>query len=160
MHYDYLETPCGPLLIAGGDDGLHFVEFQDGERPRPIQADWEQQEKPLREAKKQLAAYFKGELKQFDLPLALLGTEFQRQVWEALQAIPYGETISYQTLAQRIGKPKAVRAVGAANGRNRLPVVIPCHRVIGSNGSLTGFAGGVPIKQWLLDHESALRRLC
>ena len=160
MYYDYLETPCGPLLVAGDAGGLHFVEFQSGERPRPVQPDWERREQPLRDAKRQLAAYFKGDLQHFDLPLALLGTEFQQQVWRELQAIPYGETISYRTLAQRIGKPRAVRAVGAANGRNRLPVVIPCHRVIGSNGSLTGFAGGVPIKQWLLDHESGLGRLC
>ena len=160
MYYDYLETPCGPLLLAGDREGLHVVEFQAGERPRPILAHWQRQEKPLRGAKQQLAAYFKGELQQFDLPVALSGTDFQCQVWRELQAIPYGETISYRTLAQRIGRPRAVRAVGAANGRNRLPVVIPCHRVIGSNGSLTGFAGGVPIKQWLLDHESALRRLC
>jgi methylated-DNA-[protein]-cysteine S-methyltransferase len=111
----------------------------------------------LGEATRQLDAYFSKRLRRFDLPLAPHGTPFQLEVWQALQRIPYGDTWSYADLARRIGRPDAVRAVGAANGRNPIPIVIPCHRVIGSNGQLVGFGGGLPLKRWLLDLES--RRL-
>ena len=102
----------------------------------------------------QLRAYFDGTLHTFSLPLAFTGTPFQREVWEALRQIPYGATCSYAQLAERIGRPDAVRAVGAANGQNPIPIIVPCHRVIGANGTLTGFGGGLPMKKWLLAHES------
>ncbi|HJR66476.1 MAG TPA: methylated-DNA--[protein]-cysteine S-methyltransferase [Gemmatimonadaceae bacterium] len=108
----------------------------------------------LAAAREQLDAYFDMRLTRFDLPLAATGTDFQRRVWDSLRAIPFGETISYAELARRIDKPKAVRAVGAANGRNPLMIVVPCHRVIGADGSLTGFGGGIERKRWLLDHET------
>lgn len=149
-----MESPVGPLLLAGDRDSLRFVSFGNSQRglvPRP---DWIQDEAPFREVMRQLQAYFAGKLKEFDVPLTLEGTEFQNRVWTSLLTIPYGETISYMQLAQRIGNPKAVRAVGLANGSNPIPIIIPCHRVIGSDGSLTGFGGGLPTKQKLLALES------
>jgi methylated-DNA-[protein]-cysteine S-methyltransferase len=111
----------------------------------------------LDETARQLEAYFRGELVSFDLPLELSGTEFQRQCWLALATIPYGQTVSYGEQARRLGLgPAAARAVGAANGQNPLPIVLPCHRVIGADGSLTGFGGGLPTKRFLLEHEGAL----
>jgi methylated-DNA-[protein]-cysteine S-methyltransferase len=110
----------------------------------------------LRDARRQLEAYFDGTRREFDLPLAPRGTQFQLAVWQSLRGIPYGDTISYAQLAQRIGKPNAMRAVGAANGRNPLPIVVPCHRVIGANGDLTGFGGGLPTKRFLLELEGAI----
>ena len=111
----------------------------------------------LAAAREQLEAYFDMRLTNFDLPLEPRGTEFQRRVWDSLKAIPFGETISYAELARRIENPKAVRAVGAANGRNPLMIIVPCHRVIGADGSLTGFGGGIDRKRWLLDHETRAR---
>jgi methylated-DNA-[protein]-cysteine S-methyltransferase len=153
MHYCYLDTPIGELMLAGDEEGLCMVEFpEDGVR-REAAPDWIYSEEPFADAREQLTAYFDGELKSFDLKLQPGGTEFQLEVLEALQNIPYGTTTSYGDIARRIGRPKAVRAVGAANGRNPIPIIIPCHRVIGSNGDLTGFAGGIPIKQALLRLE-------
>lgn len=153
MYYCYLNTPIGELMLAGDDDALCIVEFtEDGVRREP-EAGWTHAEEPFADARKQLTAYFAGELTDFDLRLRPGGTDFQLQVLDELQKIPYGTTTSYGTIAQRIGRPKAVRAVGAANGRNPIPIVIPCHRVIGSNGDLTGFAGGLPIKKALLRLE-------
>jgi methylated-DNA-[protein]-cysteine S-methyltransferase len=124
----------------------------------PRSPDWREGESELLErARRQLAEYFAGKRRTFDLPLAPHGTEFQCAVWRALADIPYGETISYAQLATRVGKPTATRAVGAANGRNPLPIVLPCHRVIGADGSLTGFGGGLPTKQFLLRLEGALQ---
>ena len=120
---------------------------------REPEQDWIYSEKPFADARKQLSAYFAGERKSFDLNLKPGGTEFQLQVLEELQKIPYGTTMSYGDIAKRIGRPKAVRAVGAANGRNPLPIVIPCHRVIGSTGDMTGFGGGIPTKEALLRLE-------
>jgi methylated-DNA-[protein]-cysteine S-methyltransferase len=120
---------------------------------------WEQQrgsDTMLRETRKQLTAYFAGKLRTFDLPLAPNGTEFQRKVWTALTKIPYGTTTSYAAIARSIQSAAAIRAVGAANGRNPIPIIVPCHRVIGSDGSLTGFGGGLDRKRWLLHHEGAL----
>jgi methylated-DNA-[protein]-cysteine S-methyltransferase len=154
MFYTQMKSPVGPLLLAGDADSLRFVSFGSSERclkPRP---DWTEDMSPFSEAMRQLRAYFDGELKEFDLPLTLEGTGFQRRVWTNLLTIPYGETISYAQLAQRIGNPKAVRAVGLANGSNPIPIIIPCHRVIGSNGSLTGFGGGLGTKKKLLALES------
>jgi methylated-DNA-[protein]-cysteine S-methyltransferase len=153
MYYCYLETPIGELMLAGDDGALRMIEFpKDGRRREPA-PDWIYSDDMLADARHQLTAYFAGDLTTFDLELRPAGTEFQRAVLAELQKIPYGATTSYGDIAQRIGRPKAVRAVGAANGRNPIPIVIPCHRVIGSNGSLTGFAGGIAIKQALLRLE-------
>ncbi|HET6655290.1 MAG TPA: methylated-DNA--[protein]-cysteine S-methyltransferase [Gammaproteobacteria bacterium] len=154
MYFCYMNSPVGKLLLAGDNEGLKLVSFETGRHVQQPQADWRQDEGPLRPAMRQLDEYFAGERRDFDLPLQPQGTAFQQSVWRALCDIPYGETESYGTLAKRIGKPKAVRAVGASNGLNPLPIVIPCHRVIGANGSLTGYGGGLEIKQKLLALES------
>ena len=154
MYYCYLDTPIGELLLAGDDDALTLVSFPEGSMRRDPEPDWIYKEKPFAEARQQLEAYFSGERKEFDLPLHLTGTAFQVRVLEELQRIPYGETASYGDIAKRIGRPKAMRAVGAANGRNPIPIVIPCHRVIGSSGDLTGFGGGLDTKAALLRLEA------
>jgi methylated-DNA-[protein]-cysteine S-methyltransferase len=154
VFYTKIESPVGPLLLAGDARGLHLVSFEKSKRAESPQKDWKQDRTPFGEVIRQLHAYFRGELKSFDLPLTLEGTEFQLCVWRTLRTIPYGETISYGQLAQRIGNPKAVRAVGLANGCNPIPIIIPCHRVIGSKGSLTGFGGGLANKKRLLALES------
>jgi methylated-DNA-[protein]-cysteine S-methyltransferase len=151
--YAVLESPIGPLLLSGTDAGLNAIEFARNGRPALPAAGWREDRNAMAEPLRQLAAYFAGELRQFDLPLAPRGTAFQLAVWRELQGIPFGETISYAELARRIGQPRAVRAVGSANGRNPLPVVIPCHRVIGSDGRLTGYAGGLDLKRRLLALE-------
>jgi methylated-DNA-[protein]-cysteine S-methyltransferase len=143
-----IETPIGPVGLQADEHALTEITFHargdGGVRARTG---------VLAEATRQLDAYFRKRLQRFDLPLAPRGTPFQLEVWEALQRIPYGGTCSYADLARRIGRPDAVRAVGAANGRNPIPIVIPCHRVIGSNGQLVGFGGGLPLKRWLLELE-------
>jgi methylated-DNA-[protein]-cysteine S-methyltransferase len=155
MNYCYLESPIGTLLIAGDADTIREIHFPKNGMPVPPEPDWiESQRGPVAEAVRQLNEYFAGRRNDFDLPLAPNGTEFQRTVWSRLQEIPYGETISYGELAKRVGNPKASRAVGAANGSNPIPIVIPCHRVIGSNGKLTGFGGGLPTKERLLALEA------
>ena len=153
IDYDYLHTPIGRLLIAGDEAGLRYVEFERADQGGRIDASWRRGRHAIGAAVAQLEAYFAGELHAFDLPLAAVGTAFRKTVWDALVHIPYGETISYGELARRIGDPSASRAVGAANGANPLPIIVPCHRVIGANGKLTGFGGGLPVKQWLLAHE-------
>jgi methylated-DNA-[protein]-cysteine S-methyltransferase len=154
MYYCYLDTPIGELLLAGDDDALCLVSFPEGSMRRDPEADWIYNEKPFAAARQQLTEYFAGERREFDLPLKLNGTEFQMSVLRALQKIPYGETTSYADIAERIGRPKAVRAVGAANGRNPIPIIVPCHRVIGSHGDLTGFGGGLDTKEALLRLEA------
>lgn len=154
MYYCYFDTPIGELLLAGEEDALTLIGFPKGSMRRDPESDWIFNEQPFAEVRRQLAEYFAGERKEFDLPLALHGTEFQISVLEALQEIPYGETTSYGVIAKRIGRPKAVRAVGAANGRNPIPIIVPCHRVIGSSGSLTGFGGGLDTKEALLRLEA------
>jgi len=153
MNYTYLDTPIGELLLAGDQDGLRELGFPDGPKRRRAEPDWELRDTIFAEAKSQLNAYFSGSLRTFSLPLQPSGTPFQLDVLQQLQKIPYGETVSYGEIAARLGKPKAMRAVGAANGRNPIPVIIPCHRVIGSNGKLTGFGGGLPTKATLLKLE-------
>lgn len=153
MYYRYLETPIGDLLLAGDEDGLSLVSFPEGSMRRDPEPEWIYSEKPFAEAARQLTDYFAGSLKAFDLSLKPTGTEFQLAVLDELQKIPYGTTTSYGDIAERIGRPKAVRAVGAANGRNPLPIIIPCHRVVGSSGDLTGFGGGLPTKKALLRLE-------
>lgn len=154
MYYCYLDTPIGELLLAGDDDALCLVSFPEGSMRRDPDPDWIYNEKPFAMARQQLTEYFAGERREFDLPLKLNGTEFQMSVLQALQHIPYGETTSYAEIAERIGRPKAVRAVGAANGRNPIPIIVPCHRVIGSHGELTGFGGGLDTKEALLRLEA------
>ena len=156
-HYTHMHSPVGPLLLAADDGGLMLIEFESPRHPATRGNDWrEGSNDVLTEARTQLDAYFNGGRRVFDLPLSPRGTPFQREVWQALQRIGYGETISYAQLATWIGKPRAMRAVGAANGRNPLPIVVPCHRVIGADGSLTGFGGGLPTKQFLLALEGVL----
>lgn len=157
IHYQYIESPVDPLLIAADEHGLHLIEFHAPRHPMSRVAAWIEGSNPIIEATRlQLDEYFAGSRKKFNLPLAPQGTPFQAKVWHTLATIPYGQTISYAQLAQRVGKPTAMRAVGAANGRNPLPIVLPCHRVIGADGSLTGFGGGLPTKQFLLQLEGAL----
>ncbi len=154
-----MASPVGPLLLAADEAGLCRVEFLHGRSiQRPVPA-WRHDETLLREPMHQLRAYFAGELQVFNLPLAPRGTFFQQTVWRRLREIPYGETISYGELARRIGNPKGSRAVGLANGANPIAIVIPCHRVIGSDGKLTGYGGGLPIKEKLLELERRQLRL-
>jgi methylated-DNA-[protein]-cysteine S-methyltransferase len=153
LAYGYAGSPVGRLLVAGDVNLLHLICFPTERRAQKPPASWRRDEAHFAETFRQLRAYFAGELTRFDLPLRRAGTAFQNTVWAALCDIPYGETISYGTLAARIGKPTAYRAVGGANGANPLPIVVPCHRVIGSDKPLTGFGGGVDIKRFLLAHE-------
>ncbi len=151
--FSLLPSPIGELLLTSDGQALTRL-YMDAERQssRP-QEGWVRDDARFKSARQQLAAYFAGELTGFDLPLAGEGTAFQKQVWKALCDIPYGETISYGEVARRIGDPKAVRAVGLANGANPISIIIPCHRVIGANGSLTGYGGGLPVKRALLALE-------
>lgn len=153
----HVPSPVGPLLLGADADNLRLVWFSTPRHPIPRDVVLEPGNNAvLRETGRQLDAYFAGTLRAFDLPLGPVGTDFQREVWSTLSQIPYGRTWSYRDVAQRIGKPQAVRAVGAANGRNPIPIIVPCHRVIGADGSLTGFGGGLPAKQFLLTLEGAL----
>jgi methylated-DNA-[protein]-cysteine S-methyltransferase len=154
------DSPVGPLMLAGDQDALHVLSFGLGSRPREIDADWRPDTKGvLRGICRELDQYFAGRLQTFSTPVAFNGTPFQNSVWQELRRIPYGETISYLDLANRIRNPRAVRAVGMANGANPIAIVVPCHRVIGSNGSLTGFGGGLPTKRALLELEKGQRTL-
>ena len=141
-----INTPLGPLAICEEDGAICAIEFTEGELCPPATP-------LLQEAARQLTAYFDGTLTDFDLPLHMTGTPFQLRCWQALRTIPYGETISYGEQARRIGSPRATRAVGGANHRNPISIVVPCHRVIGADGSLTGYGGGLGMKRWLLEHE-------
>ena len=151
--FTWMESPTGRLLLAGDDERLRYILFADGREPAMPQPNWHPSDTPLRETIRQLRAWFAGELRNFDLALAPEGPAFHQRVWRELCNIPYGETISYGELARRIGSPNASRAVGRANGANPIPIVIPCHRVIGSNGKLTGYGGGLPRKEFLLALE-------
>ena len=154
MYYCYMDSPIGELLLAGEDGALSMVGFPKGKMRRDPEPDWIYNEKPFAEAIRQLDEYFAGERREFDLPLRLDGTEFQLLVLQELQRIPYGQTQTYSDIAKRIGRPKAMRAVGAANGRNPIPIIVPCHRVIGASGDLTGFGGGLDTKEALLRLEA------
>ena len=153
MWFDEFKSPIGKLRVAVDERGLRYVLFDSNKHPPKHISDWLRDCSPTRQAREQLLQYFAGEIKTFELAISFDGTEFQQRTWNQLASIPYGKTWSYSDLAIRVGSPKAVRAVGSANGRNPIPIVLPCHRVIGSNGSLTGFGGGLPIKKWLLEHE-------
>ena len=151
--YDFFDSPIGPLVIAAERDSLAFLMLPKNGKPAHVAPAWRRVPARLREARAQLAAYFAGKLLTFDLPLAPHGTPFQQSVWQQLRQIPYGDTASYIELARRLGNPNAMRAVGAANGANPIAIIVPCHRVIGHDGKLVGFGGGLPAKRWLLDHE-------
>ena len=152
LYYDYLASPLGLVEVTASEQGLVAVTFCD--KPcQPVQA-----QRVAAEAKRQLIAYFAQELREFDLPLAAAGTVFQQQVWQALTTVPYGKTASYGDIAKAINNPKGVRAVGLANGKNPIAIIVPCHRIIGANGTLTGYAGGLDKKAWLLRHEGATFR--
>ena len=154
-YWHEIESPVGPLLLAGSAQALSRVHFQSGPEPlRPPQA-WRRAAAPFAQVQAQLTEYFCGARRSFELPLAPCGTPFQLAVWQALSAIPYGETLSYGELARRLGLTGGARAVGVANGANPLPIVVPCHRVIGADGTLTGFGGGLNIKRSLLALEGA-----
>jgi len=151
--YGLVPAPFGEILVAKDGDAVVEIGFHPGDVP------WQRDDDAVADVAAQLDAYFRGKRRSFELLLAPRGTEFQQLVWQALQRIPYGETRSYSDIAREIGRPAAVRAVGAANGANPIPIVIPCHRVVGSNGSLTGFGGGIETKRWLLALESPQRTI-
>ena len=153
-----LDSPIGRLRLVATDQGLSHLLF-DQQVGEDLESDGDAVEADdhpvLAAATAQLAEYFAGRRQEFDIPLDLTGTEFQRAAWSALASVPFGETRSYRQQAEAIGRPKAVRAIGAANGKNPVPIVLPCHRIVGSDGSLTGYGGGLPIKEFLLNHEQA-----
>jgi len=154
--YSYDSSPVGDLLLTWDEDaltGLTMAQHKGKAAPRP-EPGWRRDDAAFHIVHDQLRAFFAGELRTFELPLRMAGTPFQRLVWEGLLGIPFGATLSYAELARRIGRPGASRAVGAANGRNPISIVVPCHRVIGANGTLTGYGGGLDRKEWLLRHEA------
>ena len=160
MNYVVMESPIGPLVVAGDREVVRHIRFPKKGRAGKAEAGWEESSSgAVGAAVKQLREYFAGSRTEFELPLAPEGTAFQKTVWRKLLGIPYGETISYGELARRVGNHKASRAVGAANGKNPIPIVIPCHRVIGASGKLTGFGGGLPVKEALLGLETARKPL-
>ena len=156
ISYTTVASPLGELLLVGDGESLTGLYMQAQKYAREVQDDWRRDARPFRAVAEQLDAYFAGELRTFDLSLAPRGTEFQRTVWRALLDVPFGATETYGSLATRIGSPKAPRAVGLANGHNPIGIIVPCHRVIGANGSLVGYAGGLDIKRRLLALEGAL----
>jgi len=154
VYYDVMEnTLAGNLTLVGDENGLCFINFQQGTTPLTVRHEWRHDRQMFKPVKDQLTAYFLGELRTFNLKLTPSGTRFQLKVWERLADIPYGELTTYSAIAEKIGNPKAVRAVGGANARNPLPIVLPCHRVIGSDGTLTGFGGGLDVKERLIALE-------
>jgi methylated-DNA-[protein]-cysteine S-methyltransferase len=158
LRYTTIDSPIGELLLLGDERRLCGLYMQGGRKPAQIAADWEPDQSAFASTIAQLGEYFDGRRTAFDVPLELHGSEFEQRVWRALQDIPYGETASYGAVAQRIGAPSAARAVGLANGRNPISVIVPCHRVIGANGTLTGYGGGLERKQLLLELEQG--QLC
>jgi methylated-DNA-[protein]-cysteine S-methyltransferase len=154
LHHTTLATPIGELLLLGDRHGLHGLYMQDGPRPIGVAREWEPDVAPFADAISQLDEYFAAKRVSFELPLVMHGTPFERRVWGALQGIPYGTTVSYGEIARAIGHPSASRAVGLANGRNPISVIVPCHRVIGADGGLTGYGGGLSRKRILLELES------
>jgi methylated-DNA-[protein]-cysteine S-methyltransferase len=153
--YTTIDSPLGTLLVARDDEGITALLLPHAKRPAEPAPDWVRDDNAFDDIRTQLGEYFAGSRATFDLALHLIGSTFQRRVWSALLEIPCGETTSYGALATSIGAPGAARAVGLANGQNPIAVVVPCHRVIGADGSLTGYGGGLPAKRWLLSHEAA-----
>lgn len=156
LYYTHVASPIGHLLVAGTETTLHFLSFPTGHKAFGPDPNWQQADVLFQNVRQQLNAYFAGELRCFDLSLRLSGTAFQNSVWNRLSGIPFGETRTYGQIATQLDRPKACRAVGAANGSTHLPIVFACHRVIGASGSLTGFGGGLPTKEFLLRHEGVL----
>jgi methylated-DNA-[protein]-cysteine S-methyltransferase len=160
VRYSIHESPIGDLLLTcdvnGHLTGLYMSQNRGTPTAEPARG-WLRDDRAMSEVRDQLSAYFDGRLRDFDLPLSMHGTPFQELVWEGLRAIPYGVTVSYAELADRIGRPGASRAVGSANGRNPISIIVPCHRVIAANGTLGGFGGGLDRKEWLLEHEAVVR---
>jgi methylated-DNA-[protein]-cysteine S-methyltransferase len=154
MKYTHIDSPIGALLVTRDEGGVTGLDLPKARYPRQIQDDWERDDAAFDDVRGQLGEYFAGTRQQFDLPLNARGNAFQHAVWQALTDIPYGETTSYGKVAASIGHPDGARAVGVANGQNPIPIIVPCHRVIGADGSLTGYGGGLPAKRWLLDHEA------
>jgi len=159
LQYTLLDSPIGELLLLGDGQTLHGLYMQDAPRPKPIAPEWKRSEAAFAGVSAQLGEYFAGRRTVFELQLTMRGSRFERRVWRALQDIPYGATLSYGELARRIGQPTAARAVGLANGRNPISVIVPCHRVIGANGTLTGYGGGLERKRTLLELEGGQARL-
>jgi methylated-DNA-[protein]-cysteine S-methyltransferase len=157
--YTTIASPIGELLLVGDGSSLSGLYMQDGRKPKRIDRGWTESAAPFAEARSQLDEYFAGERTTFDVQLAPAGAPFELEVWRALQSIPYGETVSYGEIARRVGQPAAARAVGTANGRNPIAVIVPCHRVIGADGSLTGYGGGLERKRLLLELEQGQARL-
>ena len=153
LQYTSIDSPIGELLLLGDGDALRGLYMQDGRKPARISPAWEESSAPFADVRAQLEEYFAAARTTFDIPLALEGAPFEREVWRALGDIPYGETVSYGEIARRVGQPSAARAVGLANGQNPIAVIVPCHRVIGADGTLTGYGGGLERKRLLLDLE-------
>jgi methylated-DNA-[protein]-cysteine S-methyltransferase len=151
--YTVIDSPLGELLVARDEEGITALLLPHAKKPARPGSDWVRDDAAFPDVRTQLAEYFAGQRTSFDLPLHLIGSAFQKRVWTGLLRIPCGETTSYGALAGRIGAPGAARAVGLANGQNPIAIIVPCHRVIGADGSLTGYGGGLPTKQWLLTHE-------
>ncbi len=160
IYFSRMESPIGKLLVAASEQGLRYVYFKnDGPLPQKKDEVWIESAEKVRPYEDQLQAYFRGELRDFTCKLDLVGTEFQKQCWNALLRIPYGATCSYGDIARQIGRPQAFRAVGMANHDNPIPIIVPCHRVLGANGTLTGYGGGLGTKEKLLRLEGASFRL-
>ncbi|WP_353249061.1 methylated-DNA--[protein]-cysteine S-methyltransferase [Salinisphaera sp. T31B1] len=157
VFYTFIDSPLGPLRLVGDGHALSGLTMSEHRHAPDTKGDWIREDAPFEATRSQLDEYFAGRRSTFDLVTAPAGTAFQQRVWQALQQIPYGQAESYGQLAERIGSPKAARAVGLANGRNPISIVIPCHRVIGAGGQLTGYGGGLERKRWLLDHETQNR---
>lgn len=154
MLYTTIESPIGELLLLGDEQALHGLYMQNGRKAVTVAPDWKRSAQPFASVTEQLSEYFAAGRVTFDVPLLMHGTPFERRVWSALQEIPYGETVSYGEIARRIGQSQAARAVGLANGRNPIAVIVPCHRVVGANGTLTGYGGGLKRKRILLELET------
>ena len=159
IRYTTFATPLGTMLAAANEDGLTRVDFIDSKYMRPVDSQWREDARyaPLAACATQLAEYFADQRKVFDLPLSPHGTPFQERVWQEIARVPFGETITYSTLAQRAGSPSSSRAAGAATGRNPIAIIVPCHRIVGADGSLTGYAGGLHRKTHLLELEGVLQ---
>jgi methylated-DNA-[protein]-cysteine S-methyltransferase len=155
MRYTHVDSPLGPLLLTRDEIGITGCYLPTGKHERRVEDTWTRDDAAFEDARSQLAEYFAGTRHTFELPLHPAGTPFQQRVWGALRDIPYGETASYGQTAVAVGAPSAARAVGLANGQNPISIVVPCHRVVGADGSLTGYGGGLPAKQWLLSHEAS-----
>lgn len=155
-YFSTMDSPIGEILLVGDGESLTRLAMEEQKYFSGIQDNWQRNDKMFQDIRDQLEAYFAGKLQDFDVQIAPDGSEFQLKVWQALRDIPYGKTESYGSLAQRIESPNAARAVGLANGHNPISIIVPCHRVIGADGKLTGYGGGIERKRWLLEHEGAI----